>query len=321
MPSGERREDKGRKVGVFTASVIAVNPIAEEIAKLYGSDQVGDEPAYVTEKDTDVPDHVGEDGVVVKVTKTVRSARLDFYLRDNKTEMLTKRSYFIRDIPFVKKDLSKQQYLNALGKTAWVDDPANLPKKFVHYLDKEGNVVGDIPYRPAYSGEADLVNFLDQWLVIDKKKDYDLSVNVDAFFKGNFKELQSLVSSDLDGAIMGVYTVRMVDGEQGVQFYQDVYKNVLPEYCYKFFTLKDYNNPEELDKIVEKNRALSEKIKNKEKLENKDWLPNYEKLILEMIDEEYGCKDSFSLAPATDFDPAQAIRAQASNVEADGDSY
>jgi len=321
MPSGERREFRGNKVGVFAASVVAINPTAEEIAKLYGQDEVGDEPAYITEKDTDVPDHLGEDGTVVKVTKTVRTVRIDVYLRDNKTEIVTKLSFFVRDIPFVKKTLDKQQYINSQGKTAWVDDPKNLPKKFVHYLDKEGNVVGDIPYRAAYSGEADLVAFLDQWLVIDKRKSYDLSINVDAFFKGNYKELQGLIGSDLDGAIMGVYTVRMVDGDQGVQFYQGVYKSVLPEYCYKFFTLTNYNDSAELDKIIAKNNLLSEKIKNKEKTENKDWLKNYEKLILEMIDPEHGCKDSFSLAPATDFDPAEAIRAQASEIEADSDSY
>lgn len=319
MISGEKRVEFARKVGVFVGEIIAINPDAAKIAELYKMDTPAEkEPEYTSEKDTDVPDHI-EDGNVVKVTKTVRNARIDVYIQDTKTTSVTKKSFFLSDQPFVKKDLTKQQYINVQGKTAWVDSPGNLPKKFTHFLDKQGNAMEEIPYHASVQGESELIEFLDTWLSIEKKKAFDLSISADNMFKGNFRELQGLVNSDLSSLVMGVYTVRAVDGDQGVQFYQDLWKKFLPAFTIKFFQQIDFT-PEKLKEIVDKDVALRAKISGKEQIQNSDWLSNWEKFAMD-ITGEYGCKDSFSLKMAHDFDPETHYATQAATIDQTSNEY
>lgn len=319
MIQGEKRPEFARKVGVFTGEVVAINPDAAKIAELYKMDAPPEkEPEYTSEKDTEVPDHV-EDGAVVKVTKTVKNARIDIYIQDTKTQSVTKKSFFLSNQPFVKKDMSKQQYINSQGKTAWVDDAANLPKKFTHFVDKQGNTLEDIPYHTTVQGEGELIEFVDTWIALDKKKSFDLSISTENMFKGNFRELQGLVNSDLSSLIMGVYTVRAVDGEQGVQFYQDMWKKFLPAFTIKFFQQIDFT-PEKLKEITDKDIALRAKISGKEQITNADWLANWEKFAME-ITGEYGCKDSFSLKMAHDFDPETHYATRAATIDQTSNEY
>lgn len=320
MPSGEKRADFTRKVGVFTGKVVAINPSKEQIKDLFEMDTLPEkEPEYVGTKDTEVPDHV-EDGQVVKVTKTVKFCRVDVYIKDTKTDSIGKKAFFLWDRPFVKKDLSKQQFINNLGKTSWVDDPANLPKKFTHLLDKQGVVIEELNFHHSTVGESELVEFLDSWLAIDKKKVYDMSVNTTNLFNGNFRELQVLVESELASLIMGVYTVRTTDTEQGVQFWQDMWKKFLPAFTSKFFQQTEFT-PEKLQEIAAKDLAVKAKISGKQQITNDDWLKNWEKYALEICDEEYGCKDSFSLKMAHDFDPAAHYSTNAATIQADSSEY
>lgn len=316
---GSKRPDFARKVGVATFEVVAINPDAAKIKELFKLDEEPKEPDYFSEKDIEVPDHL-EDGAVVKVTKTIKTARVDFYLEDTKTQGVVKKSFFLQNRPFVKKDLSKQQYINVQGKTAWVDDPANLPAKFTKLTDKSGNVLASISYHPAIMGESDLVGFLDTWLTLDKKKAYELSVDTDQFFKGNFRELQGLVNSDLTSLIMGTYTVKSVEAEGGVQFYQDLWKEFLPAFAIKFFQATDFT-AEKLKEIEDKDRSLSTKITNKETINSSDWLANWEKYVLSITDSEYGCGDFYSLKPAHDFDPATHFTARAATIDATSSEY
>lgn len=321
MVSGEKRPEFARQIGVFTGKVVAINPTGEQIKVLYDMQEAPEkEPEYTGEKDMEVPTHLDEAGQVVKTTKTVKFARIDFYIQDTKTGKSDKKAFFLWNQPFVKKDLSKLQYINAQGKTAWVDDPANLPMKFTHYLDKQGNALEDLPFHPAVRGESDLVEFLDSWLAIDKKKAYDMSLDTEKLFRDDFRELQGLIESELASLVMGVKTVRAVDGEQGVQFWQDMWKKFLPAYAVKFFQQIDFT-PEKLREIADKERALKDKINAKSTINRNDWLDNWEKFALEITDEEYGCKDSYSLKMAHDFDPETHYATRPATIQADSNEY
>lgn len=320
MIQGERKPDFARKVGISVGRVVAINPTAEQIQKLFELEEpLEKEPEYVTEKDKDVPDHIGEDGQVIKVTRTVKTCRIDIYVQDVAENNITKRSFFLEGRAFVKKDLTKQQYLNCLGKTAWVDTPANLPQKFTHRLDKTGSPIETVEYHPSIVGESDLIEFLDNWLSINKSKRYDLSITTDSLFKGDYRELQSLVNSELASQFAFVYTVRAVEGESGVQFYQDVWKRILPAFTYKFFS-EGYFTPEKLRELKEKEALIKDKITRKVQIQNNEWLSNWEKFALEITDDN-GCKDFYSLDPAKNFDPNTHYAMQAATIEPTSNEY
>jgi hypothetical protein len=151
MIQGEKRQEMARKVGVSIFEVVDICPTAERVKELFNLDEVAEkEPEYVTDKDQEVPDHVDTaTGEIVKVTKTIKQCRLDIYLKDTKTNNVVKHVIFLNNRFFVKKDMTKQQFINDLGKTAWVDDEANLPQKFTHIIDVNGNVGDKIVYHAA----------------------------------------------------------------------------------------------------------------------------------------------------------------------------
>lgn len=321
MIQGERRAEFMPRVGAFKGKVVAINPTKEQIEELYElQTPLEKEPEYCSSKDTDVPDHLDTDGNVVKVTKTIRSVRIDFHIRDVDTNKINKKSYFLQDRPFVKKDLSKQQYINVLGKSAWSDTPGNLPAKFTSYLDNNGNPTGDISYHEAVIGEAALVGFLDTWLAIDKKKVYVLEVNTADLFDGKFAELQSMVNSELTSQIMGIYCVRAVDGESGTQFYQDMWDEFLPGFCLKFFQMNTFT-PERIAEIQEKAKSLADKIRAKQSIGQNEWMANWEKFVNDITDPEYGCKHTFTLEPAKDFDPNTHYATAAASIDSSGSEY
>lgn len=321
MPSGEKRADFARKVGMATFKVAAICPSKDKIKELFGLEEEAEkEPEYTGEKDVEIPVGFEDDGVTVrKETKSIRWARIDMYLRDTKTNDVTKRAYFLWDRPFVKKDLSKQQYINYLGKTAWVDDPANLPEKFTSYPVKEGHGGDSIPFHPAVSGESDLVEFLDTWLTIDKKKAYDLAVDTDNFFRGDFRELQGLVESELASVMCGAYIVRTVESDGGVQFYQDVWKKFVPGFTFKFFQVNDFT-PEKLRDLKDRRDKLKEKIRTNT-VSSTDWMSNWENFVLDITDNDYGCKDAFSLKPAEDFNPDTHYATRAATLDVSSAEY
>lgn len=323
---GERRPDIARKVGMFSGAVVAINPTATQIQELFSLEEpLEKEPEYVTEKDEEVPDHMGEDGQVVKVGRVVKGCRIDIYVKDQNADDvtgsgITKMSFFLKARPFMKKDLTKSQYINSLGKVAWVDTPDNLPSRFTHTIDKLGNKTDPLEFHQSIMGESDLIEFLDNWLAIQKKKKYELAVTTDAFFRGDFRELQGLVNSELASLFAGCYTVRAVDDNGGTQFYQSIWKRILPAFTLKFFTA-GMVTPEKLRDLQEREVALRTKIVNKQSINNNEWLSNWEKFILEIGDEQGGCKDFYSLDPAHAFDPATHYATQAASIQPASNEY
>ena len=101
-----------KKVGLFEAKVIAINPDAEEYNDVLGI-EVKEESKAVEYLGT------SQDG-----NKTLR---VDFWLQDIKTEDKFKVTFFLEDKDRENKDGTKKQYINNVGTCTWADDENNLP--------------------------------------------------------------------------------------------------------------------------------------------------------------------------------------------------
>lgn len=271
---GKKRENQdgnfSKKVGLFAATVIAVNPTEKEYKDILGME---------LKEDSKACDYVGErDGNTL--------VRVDFWLENVKANAeghkdKYKISFFLEDKVRTNKDDTKTQYINSIGNCAWADDENNLPEWFTKR-----------DYRPAYHGEEDLFEFMRSWL---NKLDYRdaetaLSLEWKKLMKGDVKDIKGEVNGEWAGEIgcLATVIVKDVDGEP--KEYQGVYNRAfLPVYSLKHFRLVDYDNPEVQN-------ALSTKA-------SKD-LKVYERFVLK-ITGEYGCKDFYSLKDIKDYDPAE----------------
>ena len=169
---GEKRQspvfdDKefAKKVGLFEAKVIAVNPTTEEYADVLGRQ---------LKEDSKATEYLGtsKDGNA--------RLRLDFWLEEVKTQEKFKLTFFIENKEKENRDGTKKQYMNNIGRCTWADSPNNLPTWF---KERENRV--------AFVGEEDLYNFLRSWLSnIDfSSKKSTLQLEFNKLIKGNVKEL------------------------------------------------------------------------------------------------------------------------------------
>lgn len=140
---GKKREttqftESIKRVGLFEAKVVAINPDAEEYKDILGVELKEDSKSaeYLSEN---------QDGDT--------KLRVDVWLEDVKNSEKFKVSFFLEDKERVNKDGSKTQYIDNIGTCTWADDPNNIPEWF-----------SKREYRKAYVGEEDFYNFLRTWL-------------------------------------------------------------------------------------------------------------------------------------------------------------
>src|SRR6478736_851979 len=117
MIEGKKRENQGfegKKVGLFAAKVVAVNPDREEFKEVLGIELKDESKAdnYIGEKDGNV------------------TLRLNFWLEEVKTKQKFNVTFFLENKEKSNKDNTKKQYINETGSCSWADDPNNLPKWF-----------------------------------------------------------------------------------------------------------------------------------------------------------------------------------------------
>ena len=271
---GKKREPQGeftKHVGLFTATVLAVNPSEKEYKDILGME---------LKEDSKATEYLGErDGNTL--------LRVDFWLENQKKnaegekDKPYKISFFLEDKVRTNKDETKTQYINAIGNCAWAENEADLPEWFVKR-----------DYREAFSGEEDLFEFMRAWL---NKLDYreaetTLALEWKKLMKGNVKEIKDQVNGEWAGEIgcLATVVVREIEGEP--KEYQGVYnRGFVPVYSLKHFRLVDYDNEE-----VQK--ALATKP-------SKDLKP-YERFVLKVTG-EYGCKDFFKLKDIKEYDPTE----------------
>jgi hypothetical protein len=244
-----------KKVGLFEAKVIAVNPTTEEYADVLGRQ---------LKEDSKATEYLGtsKDGNA--------RLRLDFWLEEVKSKEKFKLTFFIENKEKENKDQTKKQYINNIGRCTWADSPNNLPTWF---KERENRV--------AFVGEEDLYNFLRSWLSnIDfSSKKSTLQLEFNKLIKGNVKEIKEQINGEWATNIVALATINTKETDDGVKEFQNIYnKAFLPPYSIKAFRLLDYNAAGTISGLRQKS--------------SKDLKP-HERFVLNVVG-EYGCKDYFT---------------------------
>ena len=271
-----------KKVGLFEAKVIAINPDAEEYKEVVGMELKEDSKAL---------EYLGEnqDGDT--------KLRVDIWLEEVKNGDKFKVSFFLEDKERVNKDGSKAQYINNIGSCSWADDPNNLAEWFTKR-----------DYRKAYVGEEDFYNFLRTWLGDLDYRDAETTLQLEwkKLMKGNLKDLKSQIDGEYCTNVVALATIKTVIKEDETKEYQGVYsKGFLPTYAIKQFRLVDFDNP-----------AIIKGLRAKK---SKDLKP-YERFVLDVTG-EYGCKDFYILKDIRDYNPEDNLVASDKPIADDDSSY
>lgn len=196
-------------IGVCAVKVISANPTKEQFEKMTGR-TLDKETAYVTENDG------------------VKSARIDFIIQKEETpenpfSFTMRMPFFVRDGKMTSQS-GKVKVIDVYGRTAWVTEEELAAGSIPIYSNgMPANISKG--YRPCYSGEEELTNFLRTLLGIPKVEKWENGKvvglidnpteaetrldHIQDFFKGNFKEIQEAISlwpNNKIKVLMGVRT-------------------------------------------------------------------------------------------------------------------
>lgn len=283
---GTKRENTGnegfaKKVGIFEAKVIAVNPTIEQYKSILGME---------LKEDSKAADYLSErDGNTV--------LRVDFWLEDVKNGDKFKVNFFLENKERTNKDETKHQYINNVGSCSWASDETDLPEWFAAR-----------DYRVAYVGEEDFYNFVRTWLCeLDYRSDETtLQIDWKKLMKGNVRDLKDQVDGDYCGHVGALATIITKEKDGEVKEYQGIYnKSFVPAYALKNFKLVDYSS----SKVIE---GLASK-------KSKDLKP-HERFVLNVTG-EYGCKDYYTFKEITDYNPDENFVASDSVMSEDDADY
>lgn len=271
-----------KKVGLFEAKVVAINPTIEEF-----KDKLGIE----LKEDSKAIEYLGmsQDG-----NKTVR---IDVWLEEVKNKDKFKVAFFLENKERENKDGTKKQYINSVGSCSWADDENNLPKWFT---ERE--------YRVAYMGEEDLYNFMRTWLGDLDYRDAETTLQLDwsKLMKGNTKDLRDQINGEWCTNIVALATVKTVEKDGELKEYQGVYnKAFLPAYTLKQFRLVDFSSSTTLKQLREK--------------KSKDLKP-HERFVLN-ITGEYGCKEFYTFKDIAEYNADDNLVASDKVLEEDDSEY
>jgi hypothetical protein len=278
--SGESTFSK--KVGLFEANVIAINPTIEEF-----KDKLGIE----LKEDSKAADYLGmsQDG-----NKTLR---VDIWLEEVKSKDKFKAVFFLENKERENKDGSKKQYINSVGSCSWADDENNLPKWFTEREVRVANV-----------GEEDLYNFMRTWLGNLDYRDAETTLQLDwsMLMKGNVKDLRDQINGEWCTSVVALATVKTVEKDGDIKEYQGVYnKGFLPAYTLKQFRLVDFSSSTILKGLREK--------------KSKDLKP-HERFVLN-ITGEYGCKEFYTFKDLAEYNADDNLVASDRVLEEDDSDF
>ena len=286
MITGEQREQKqqdfSKKVGLFTAEVIAINPTLEQ---------------YKDVLEIDLPEGSKATEYLGKNKDDNNYLRVDVWLKEEKNGDKFKVTFFLEDKERVNKDGSKKQYINNIGGCSWAEEENMLPDWF---KKRE--------YRAAHVGEEELYNFLRTWLgQLDySKEDSALDLDWKKLMKGNTSELKAQVNGAYCTPVVALATVVMREKEGEMKEYQGVYnKAFLPTYALKNFRTVNYSDNSVLSNIRSK--------------KSKDLKP-HERFVLSVTG-EYGCKDFYILKDIKEYNADDNLVASDAAISTDGGDY
>ncbi len=281
---GKKREsvqftETQKKVGLFEAKVIAINPDAEEYKELLDME---------LKEDSKAVEYLGksQDGNT--------TLRVDVWLEDIKSTDKFKVTFFLENKEKENKDQTKKQYINSVGSCSWADDPNNLPKWFA-----------ERDYRIAYAGEEDLYNFVKTWLGNLDYRDAETTLQLDwkKMMKGNVKDLKDQIDGEWCTNVVALATIKTVIKEDDTKEYQSVFNRAfLPAYTIKQFRLIDFARPEVLSGLKAK--------------KSKDLKP-HERFVLNVTG-EYGCRDFYILKDLKEYNAEDNLVASDKVISEDG---
>lgn len=234
--------------GMAAFNIVAVNPTKAELGALQGR-EIEEEPEYVSKTDE------GKDQVrVVFYAKTAPDSKLN-----NGIDLLIPISFILTKDYRVGQTSGKCQIIDKFGRTAWATKEEIQSKSIPQYSSGLANISTD--YRLAWQGEESLVDFLIQWLNIpgpavykdktwvmkDNTEDSEVSLDMEALFKGDVKELKELVSLAAAYVVKGAVGIRTVEGENGTRQYQAVFtrkfaRNAVTDYSRIDAAIADFQN-------------------------------------------------------------------------------
>lgn len=285
---GKKRENSGnvdqfvKRVGLFEASVIAINPNMEEYAEVLGME---------LKEGSKATEYLGtsNDGNT--------SLRVDIWLQEIKSGDKFKVNFFLENKLKTNKDGTKAQYINNVGTTSWAIDENTLPEWF------KGR-----EYRQAYVGEEEMYGFLRTWLGNLDYRDADTVLELDwkTLMKGNVKDIKSQIDGEYCTNVVALATIKTVEKDGEVKEYQGVYnKGFLPAYALKQFRLVNYADGKVLDSLRTK--------------KNKD-LKTHERFVVQVTG-EYGCRDFYALKDLCEYNADDNVVASDAVITTDGDDY
>jgi hypothetical protein len=277
-----QQTEYAKKVGLFEANVIAINPTMEEYKDILGME---------LKEDSKAVEYLG--------TSQDRNTtlRVDFWLEEVKNKDKFKVTFFLENKERTNKDQTKKQYINNVGTCSWADDANNLPGWFANR-----------EYRVAFTGEEDLYNFVKTWLGNLDYRDAETTLQIDwkTLMKGNLKDLKSQIGGEYCTTVVALATVKTVVKDEDTKEYQSVYnKGFLASYNLKQFRLVDYNNPSVLSNVRSK--------------KSKDLKP-HERFVLNVTG-EYGCKDFYIFKDLKEYNSDDNLVASDAVISDDDTSY
>lgn len=282
--TGSKREvqDYSKKVGYFEAKVIAINPDKEELEEILGTE---------VKKD---PEYQGENG------DGKRTFRLSIWVQDVKTGWKTSVNFFLEDVEVKESNSGNLQFANSKGRTTWAASKDDLKDWFTE---------GGVTVHRTRKGEFELLEFLNAWLDVDRTKEYSIEVPWEDLMKGKVKEFRELLNTNLIQNIVLTATVKTKNDDEGegVKEFQGIYtRKFLPGYTIKYLRNTKYTK-EEIEKLKKKN--------------SKD-LKAWERFVLDITDEEHGCKDFYGtiLSELQDYNASENVATTNKVMVADDDS-
>jgi hypothetical protein len=284
---GKKREtpqftETQKKVGLFEAKVIAINPDTEEYKDVLGVE---------LKEDSKATEYLGksQDGNI--------TLRIDVWLEEIKNKDKFKVTFFLENKERENKDGSKKQYINNIGSCSWAADTNDLAKWF-----------SERDYRVANVGEEDVYNFMRTWLGELDYRDAETTLELDwkKLMKGNVKDLKSQVDGEYCTNVVALATIRTVIKEDKTNEYQGVYnKAFLAPYNLKQFRPIDFSKMDILSGLRAK--------------KSKDLKP-HERFVL-TVTGEYGCKDFYTLKDLKDYNAEDNFAASDKVISEDGADF
>ena len=216
--SSEATSQIKRYVGIAPVKVRGINPTKDELNAFFGSN-IEEEPVYISE-------------VEINGSK-IPQVRLDFLVEtqlDNDEVFKSRVTFFLRKMHRVSTS-GKIQVIDKYGRTVWVTPEEAQNKQIPVYSNGPANI--SLPYKPVYSGEEELIDFLRCYLNIDNPANYkdgkwvmktgaelesceSCLDEIDKYFTGNISELKAIVEFQPENEVKVLFGVRTSD--DGRQF-------------------------------------------------------------------------------------------------------